>query len=559
MLCLGALDSIKAVPGYQLPQWAAARGKAMFPIPHDQHLSLNLIADYWAREAEPPATFRESLTVLIQAWWRFEFFGRDSLRQADVLRYLFKHRQDCIAFVAPGEAALTQCEPTDDGGVAVIRAITVPVPNYDPETWVDGNCADAYEALAERWNWFADDTIDPLICGAELSRDRFFEWLSKRGSWVPKFWGDPAATLRAATPTQKQLESQRLFEERYWPAERLMHWIAFRDPQKLHTGWRSEKRYVTDASKQLKDAASRRTLWHAVQDDEIRGWLNGKKLAPEYWATSNGFDWPPDVRFRRKDVLARWPVELQSAMRHSPTPFDDPPWVGAAVRRREHRERRIGKFTARQRREREWINFAEIADWCAREIGSIKPDEERRSLAFARLRAALKAGEFEQADRARVLMLSPDSSMAKLTRERFEFIAPRFDEQTVASAYLAYCWVPRELCRAWFVHHRLPWPTIFEPDHGEPYPHAAPEPTFRPATVAKINAAITMVNDEAQRKGDKLPNVKQLPPMVRVALAAEGLEASNKRIQELAQAPQHASRRRKPGKTVASERGRPRS
>ena len=67
------------------------------------------------------------------------------------------------------------------------------------------------------------------------------------------------------------------------------------------------------------------------------------------------------------------------------------------------RQARIGRFVTAQRRHREWINFAEIADWCAREDQSIEPDERKRAAAFDRLANDLLAGEFEENGRSRVL------------------------------------------------------------------------------------------------------------------------------------------------------------
>jgi hypothetical protein len=127
----------------------------------------------------------------------------------------------------------------------------------------------------------------------------------------------------------------------------------------------------------------------------------------------------------------------------------------------EIREPRIKRFQQRQRTSHEWMCFADIADWCARVGGDIKPDEERRSIALSELARSLENGEFEKLGRCRVLFLSAASSMAKMTMERWRFIAARkFDNETLRSAYLAHCWIPRTLCISWFEARRLglpPW------------------------------------------------------------------------------------------------------
>jgi hypothetical protein len=81
-------------------------------------------------------------------------------------------------------------EPTDDGGVRVIRPIAVLLPNCEPDSWTDMNCAPAYDALADGWHWLESDVAEPSICGTELTRAEFFEWLATRGKWLPTFWGD---------------------------------------------------------------------------------------------------------------------------------------------------------------------------------------------------------------------------------------------------------------------------------------------------------------------------------------------------------------------------------
>ena len=62
---------------------------------------------------------------------------------------------------------------------------------------------------------------------------------------------------------------------------------------------------------------------------------------------------------------------------------------------RQWRAARIVRFAERQRREREWINFAEIAEWCSELDGSIISSEEARSSAYEKLLNDLLAGEFD--------------------------------------------------------------------------------------------------------------------------------------------------------------------
>jgi hypothetical protein len=71
------------------------------------------------------------------------------------------------------------------------------------------------------------------------------------------------------------------------------------------------------------------------------------------------------------------------------------------------RTNRIARFTEDQRRKREWINFAEIADWCSEVDGSVVPNESARASAYEKLQRDLLEGDFEENGRSRVLYLHP--------------------------------------------------------------------------------------------------------------------------------------------------------
>jgi hypothetical protein len=76
---------------------------------------------------------------------------------------------------------------------------------------------------------------------------------------------------------------------------------------------------------------------------------------------------------------------------------------------------------------------------------------------------------------------------------------------------------------------------------------------LRRAADSMIHNAISKIYDEAKRTGRKPPNVKEIVAPVQDSLRDKGSEASGRRIQHLAEADQHKSRRRKPGATVLNE------
>jgi hypothetical protein len=144
--------------------------------------------------------------------------------------------------------------------------------------------------------------------------------------------------------------------------------------------------------------------------------------------------------------------------------------VGSSKVTRKWRADRIERFTERQRVQREWINFAEIAEWCSKEGGSIVPDERKRATAFDTLANDLLTGEFEENGRSRVLYLHPFTKKARMTREwLWDAIEHDYDAQHGRSEFLPHCWIERRMFERWLAKHRLPAsPERFQPQKTRP-------------------------------------------------------------------------------------------
>jgi hypothetical protein len=109
------------------------------------------------------------------------------------------------------------------------------------------------------------------------------------------------------------------------------------------------------------------------------------RLVPVYrgdnpWGALESKQWT-DVRLNREHVLRLWPAEAADLG----APGDDwskpnPPWLA-------HRLALAERFRDRHRERREWICFADIADWLARANGDIIADEQRRTAAYRQLAA----------------------------------------------------------------------------------------------------------------------------------------------------------------------------
>ena len=137
---------------------------------------------------------------------------------------------------------------------------------------------------------------------------------------------------------------------------------------------------------------------------------------------------------------------------------------------RRWRTARIERFTKIQRDKREWINFAEIAEYCSEESGIVS-NEVARETAYEKLLADLLDGDFEENGVSQIMYLHPYTSKTRMTREWMaDLLAFKdADRAAIISQYLAPCWMPRAFSERWFAKHRMePRPQRFEPKRQTP-------------------------------------------------------------------------------------------
>src|SRR5258708_35462780 len=90
----------------------------MFPIAQDKLLICE-IADYWAREIQPPASFAELEVLLEKAWWRGELSVSGPPVRLQVLRFLYSTCSDEIVFVIADDAGPSEIQELANGGCLV--------------------------------------------------------------------------------------------------------------------------------------------------------------------------------------------------------------------------------------------------------------------------------------------------------------------------------------------------------------------------------------------------------------------------------------------------------
>jgi hypothetical protein len=166
----------------------------LYPIPAEQKLFLYEIADHWSREIKPRRERWEVLDGLVKAWWRGELKAANGPSRPEMLRLLYENYQDQIAFVVPGFEEPTKWEVLPDGGVEVFRLWSVPLPNTQPESWDDTNCAEAFEAVAEAWDCERFQILSMSVHWVQLTVAELLNWIADTPYPTPTFWEIEAET-----------------------------------------------------------------------------------------------------------------------------------------------------------------------------------------------------------------------------------------------------------------------------------------------------------------------------------------------------------------------------
>ncbi len=136
--------------------------------------------------------------------------------------------------------------------------------------------------------------------------------------------------------------------------------------------------------------------------------------------------------------------------------------------------RRCRRFAQCQQRRRDWLAFADIAEWFARVRGTSEHlSEALRAQAYQDLLAAVLAGEFDHRGKSCVLYLDAQlyldadrcaAGTLRLTADRLrQWQEDYVGTPTVTEEVLAHCWAPRKLVQGWFKRRAIDWPLVFEP------------------------------------------------------------------------------------------------
>ena len=162
----------------------------MFPIPSERKLSVVEIANYWSREIEPSASPQELRDVIGKAWWCGELIAANGSSRLSVLRGYYSRSAHFVAFAIPDVQEAPQWMPNGEGEMELVRPLRVPLPNANPDTWTEANCASAFDAIADQWKEAMISPSALIFLDIVLTSKEFFQWVDAIGYRRPSFWAN---------------------------------------------------------------------------------------------------------------------------------------------------------------------------------------------------------------------------------------------------------------------------------------------------------------------------------------------------------------------------------
>jgi hypothetical protein len=315
------------------------------------------------------------------------------------------------------------------------------------------------------------------------------------GQRVPtEFWSTKStAVIRNDVESRVRRKNVLALWPEAWNWSQTIVWAVWRDEELVALCDLDRRRYAERGAERiragLRPAGSEQDLRTLLRSGRItaRGHQDGEDAVETVPAT----DWPEwagmplgwtedevtfDAGAMRRELTYMPEAERPQNL------IADPDWVVGKVERRSRRVSQLRRFRDCQGRRRRWLSFEEIADWCAREPGTVRRDETLRAQAYADLRDAMLAGEFGHGVQSRVLYLQPDPGPAEKRlrlapeglRTWLDFYGA--DNPVIVTEILSRCWLPQDLCRRWYARQGLVWPSAFDPPGAQ---RAAPVPGKR--------------------------------------------------------------------------------
>jgi hypothetical protein len=104
------------------------------------------------------------------------------------------------------------------------------------------------------------------------------------------------------------------FDEPFWPWQRLVRWLYFRDVDRLNEGWWHLAEQPIGAPSPVQDRQPNTTLMLELQSGRLLAFREGAEIPREAWA-GGPLQLQSEVHFRREDILELWPASSTPASR----------------------------------------------------------------------------------------------------------------------------------------------------------------------------------------------------------------------------------------------------
>jgi hypothetical protein len=160
----------------------------VIPLPSSTILTVREVAEHWAQEIVPIRDVHFLINDMIRHWW----LGNLKLKGPSRLQFLelLYQNADELLFVVSDDFHPTEYILDDDGNVMVDIRRIVPIPNSDPSSWDDANCAMAFEALSNLKDYqeCGDLMIPGFHAALTATETDFRNWLLVNNLQPPKFW-----------------------------------------------------------------------------------------------------------------------------------------------------------------------------------------------------------------------------------------------------------------------------------------------------------------------------------------------------------------------------------
>ena len=186
----------------------------MYPISAEKRLSLLGVADHWAGEIGQPSRYHQVLQNLIRASWGGEFGPIEAERRVPALKWLYQHHRNDISFLIPGQDVPDEMRKLRHGGVKVDISYRVPVPNTDPSSWTQANCAQAFKVLANEWSLHLIPEASNNLAFLKVSEADFSSWVRAQGYSRPKFWAQGKNPGDSVLTAVSSAQSDRVHKKR---------------------------------------------------------------------------------------------------------------------------------------------------------------------------------------------------------------------------------------------------------------------------------------------------------------------------------------------------------